>query len=200
MSMFKSKSVISKVGDTDVEFFSLSFPTLFAMKSAVGPIAKVLSGIFSGRGLTGRFEQTKDGETIINQQALTPEMFKLRAEQSAATMRDAVEAIFSDQNRLLVGRILMDSMRGLPQCPRKPSVPQIEEFLADLDLGQIIEMLNGVAKANAEVFGPLVQGWLRKAQSQLRDRALSASPIGDASEANAPVPSAPPSMQLMPKD
>jgi hypothetical protein len=178
--MFKSKSVTSKVGDVDVEFYSLSFPVLFALKSAVGPISKVLSGFFrSARHDVGRFEEhsrDKDGAPvkIIQQQPITPEMAKLRAEQSQKTMQDAVEAIFAESNKLLIGRILMDSMRGI--CKRKPETKEIEEFLADLDLGQVVEMLQGVVKANAEVFGPLAQGWAAKAQSLLRAQASSESP------------------------
>lgn len=202
MSMFRSKSVTSKVGDSDVEFFSLSFPVLFAMKSAVGPIAKVLANVFgSKKGFVSRMEQIAKDELgaplrIVQEQAMTPDMAKLRAEQARATMQEAVEAIFADSNRLLIGRILMDSMRGI--CPRRPDTKQIEEFLADLDLGQVIEMISGVVKANAEVFGPLGQGWAKKANDLLRAQASSGSPTSSDSESAAPPVR--PDLQLVPKD
>jgi hypothetical protein len=205
MSMFKSKSVTSKVGDQDVEFFSLSFPVLFALKSAVGPISKLLSSFFrSTRHDVGRFEEhtrDKDGAPVkvIQQQAISPEMAKLRAEQSAKAMQEALDGLFADQNRLLIGRILMDSLRGMQ--PRKPTPEQIENFLAELDLGQVVELLQGVAKANAEVFGPLVQGWVSKLQSQLHAQAssvLPTSPEPDSGSENSAQaqPSAP---RLVPK-
>lgn len=178
--LFKSKFVTSKVGDQDVDFYSLSFPVLFALKSAVGPISKVISGLFNrSRTDVGRFEEhsrDKDGAPvkIIQQQPISPEMAKLRAEQQAKATQEAVEAIFGDQNRLLIGRILMDSMRGI--CKRKPETREIEDFLSDLDLGLVVEMLQGVVKANAEVFGPLVQGWVAQIQNLLRAQASSAFP------------------------
>lgn len=205
-SMFKSKSITAKVGDTDVEFFSLSFPVLFAMKSAVGPVAKVLSSLFSSnRNLVGRFqEDTKDTQgspvRVVQEQAMTPEMAKLRAEQSTKTVQEATEALFADQNRMLIGRILMDSMRGI--CPRKPTPVQIEEFLAELDLGQVMEMIQGVLRANAEVFGPLGRDLGQKATALLRAQASSESPISPEQTSNGessvqPVPRGP---QLVPKD
>jgi hypothetical protein len=208
MSMFKAKSVFSKVGDQDVEFFSLSFPTLFAMKSAVGPIAKVLSNLFRGaRQDVGRFqEDSKDPKTggpvrVVQEQPISVEMAKLRYEQSQKTMTEAVEAIFADQNRLLIGRILMDSLRS--SQPRRPSVEQIENFLADLDLGMVVELIQGVVKANAEVFGPLGSGWAAKAEALLRAQASSASPTSSAAPATnseSSAQAAPPVPRLVPKE
>lgn len=205
MSLFKSKSVMSKVGDQDVEFFSLSFPVLFQLKSAVGPISKVLTGYFrSARHDVGRFEErTKDEKgddrTIIQQQPITPEMAKLRAEQATKSMQEALDGIFADQNRILIGRILMDSLRG--SQPRKPTPEQIELFLADLDLGQVVELFQGVVKANAEVFGPLVQGWVARLQSQLRAQASSASPTSpeQSNESGSSAQERPQGPQLVPK-
>lgn len=206
MTLFKSKSVMSKVGDQDVEFFSLSFPVLFAMKSAVGPVAKVLGNLFRpATNDVGRFqEDTRDPKNggpvrVTQQQPISLELAKFRSEQSTKNMHEAIEAIFADQNRLLIGRILMDSMRGI--CPRKPEPKAIEEFLADLDLGIVVEMVQGVVKANAEVFGPLAQGWATKAGDLLRAQASSASPTSSepASGSESSAQASPPGPQLVPK-
>ena len=188
MSLFKSKTVTSKVSDVDVEFWSCSFPVIFQLKSAVGPISKVVMNLFkTGRHDVARYQEDgRDAEGLprrsVQELAVTPEMAKFRAEQTNKTIQEALDGLFADQNRLLIGKVLMDSMRGIG-LPRKPTTPQIEEFLQDLDLGQVVEMLQGVAKANAEVFGPLVRTWLTQAASVLRERASSASPVsGEASK------------------
>ena len=184
-ALFKSKTVTSSVGGIEVEFWSCSFPVLFMLKSAVGPISKLFLNLFRGnRQDVSRFQEDtrdKDGAPVrvVQEQAITPEMAKMRAEQTNKSVQDALDGIFADQNRLLLGRVLMDSMRNV--CPRKPEVKQIEEFLADLDLGQVVEMLQGVAKANAEVFGPLVRSWLAQASALLRARGLSALPTSSES-------------------
>jgi hypothetical protein len=205
MSLFKSKTVFSQVSDQQVEFWSCSFPVLFQLKSAVGPISKAVMSLFKGnRNDVSRFQEdtkNKDGtpSRVIQEMAITPEMAKVRAEQSNKAIQEALDGIFADQNRLLIGKVLMDSMRGV--CKRKPTVPEIEEFLADLDFGIIVEMLTGVAKANAEVFGPLVRTWLKQAASLLRERVSSVSPTSDVSNLSGE-PSEPESLvgpQLVPK-
>jgi len=205
MTLFKSKTVFSEVSGQQVEFWSCSFPVLFQLKSAVGPISKGVMSLFRGnRNDVSRFQEdtkTKDGSPsrVIQEMAITPEMAKVRAEQNNKAIQEALDAIFADQNRLLLGKVLMDSMRGI--CKRKPEPKEIEDFLADLDFGIVVEMLMGVAKANAEVFGPLVRTWLKQAASLLRDRVSSVSPTSDVSkmsdEPNEPAPLAGP--QLVPK-
>jgi hypothetical protein len=182
MSLFKSKTVTATVSGVEVEFWSCSFPVLFQLKSAVGPISKLVMGLFKGgRNDVGRYQEdsrNKEGQPIrvTQEMAITPEMVKVRAEQTNKMIQEALDGLFADQNRLLIGKVLMDSMRGIG-LPRKPETKEIEAFLQDLDLEQVVEMLQGVAKANAEVFGPLVRAWLKQVSALLHDRVSSVSPI-----------------------
>jgi len=200
MSMFKSKSVMSKVGDQDVEFFSLSFPVLFQLKSAVGPVSKLLSGFGRASNDVAKITQGEGADKIVQEQAITPEMAKVRADLKAKALQEAMDGIFADQNRLLIGRVLMDSMRS--SQPRKPTVEQIELFLADLDLGQIIDMLQGVVKANAAVFGPLAQALGAQIRNLLRAQASSVLPTSPAqsSGSGSSAQASPQAPQLVPKD
>jgi len=184
MSLFKSKTVTSTVSGVEVEFWSVSFPVMFQLKSAAGPIAKLLMNLFrNGRNDVSRFQEdsvAKEGTPVrvIQETAVTPEMVKVRTDQTNRTIQEALDGLFADQNRLLIGKVLMDSMRGI--CPRKPDNKQIEEFLADLDLGQVVEMFQGVAKATAEVTGPLVRRWLTDMSALLRGRVSSVLPTSEA--------------------
>lgn len=207
MSLFKSKSITHEVGGQQIEFFSLSFPILFQLKSAVGPIAKVLGNLFRpNRHDVGRFEQTeKDPKTgapvrVVQEQPISLDLAKFRADQSVKNTQEAIEALFADQNRVLVGRILMDSMRS--SQPRKPTPDQINEFLDSIDLSIFIEMIQGVVKANAEVFGPLGSGWAKQATDLLRAQGSSASPTSSApaSESASSEPPVPPGPRLVPKE
>jgi hypothetical protein len=206
MSLFKNKTVTSKVSDVEVEFWSCSFPVLFKLKSAVGPISKLVMNLFRGsKHDVSRFQEdsrNKEGQPVrvTQEMAISPEMVKVKADHTNKLLQEALDGLWSDQNRLLIGIVLMDSMRS--HCPRKPDTKAIEEFLADLDLGQIIEMLQGVAKANAEVFGPLVRKWLTEAATLLRARVSSVSPISSESETPSK-PSAqdePDALRLVPKE
>ncbi len=205
MSLFKSKTVTSPVSGVEVEFWSCSFPVLFKLKSAVSPISKLVMNLFKGaRHDVSRYQEDsrdKEGQPhrVVQELAITPEMLKTRTEQTNKMLQEALDGLFTDQNRQLIGIVLMDSMRSV--CPRKPDTKQIEDFLADLDLGQVVEMLQGVAKANAEVFGPLVRKWLMQAATLLRDRVSSVSPTSaESSEPNGnSAQEGPEGLRLVPK-
>ena len=136
MSLFKSKTVFSTVSGVEVEFWSLSFPIMFQLKSAVGPISKVVMNLFrGGRNDVSRFQEDsrdKDGAPVrvVQEVAITPEMAKMRVEQTNKVIQEALDGLFADQNRLLIGRVLMDSMRNI--CKRKPETKEIEDFLESL--------------------------------------------------------------------
>jgi hypothetical protein len=203
MSLFRSKTITSTVSGTEVEFWSLSFPVMFQLKSAVGPVSKVVMNLFrGGKNDVSRFQEDsrdKDGAPVrvVQEMAISPEMARMRTEQINKTIQEALDGLFADQNRLLIGKVMMDSMRGI--CPRKPDNKQIEDFLADLDLGQVVEILQGVAKANAEVFGPLVRTWLNQAAALLRDRVSSASPTSNENSGKS-AQGEPEELRLVPKE
>lgn len=77
-------------------------------------------------------------------------------------MKAALDTLFSDQNSLSVGRLILDSLRD--EVEGRPTDEQVMEFMEDdnMDVAVLYGFVVGFVKANAKVLGLDVDGDLGK--------------------------------------
>lgn len=129
------------------------------------PIAKALSALFAEtRGDAGVItERIKDGTATGEKTTVQPisaELAKQRASERHGAIDALIESIGDDRNRLLLGRLLMDSLREEFPYVREREPKEIEEWLdgdgkeyPGIELPMLVELIQGWIKANSKVFG-----------------------------------------------
>lgn len=171
--IFKSTAVPSEVAGNMVNFYPPSLPVMFQLKSAASPLAKLLTNVWNrgGHDVVRMTQVSKDERgtdvKVVHESAISTDLAKLRSEQANSGIKDLLDQIFADQNRQLLGRVLMDSLRD--DCPRKPTPKQIDEFMEDLDIVILGQMVQGMLRASKEAFRPL-ERWVKTLIDQLRAR------------------------------
>jgi hypothetical protein len=153
------------VNGEEINFYAISTKMLFRLKSLTRPLSQALSTLFAdsskdnGRTLKDfKFvdgsdsDETNEGsETIIN--PIDPAILQIRMDTKERAVDRLVDAFSSEENKKLIALLICDSCRDL--LPRDPDDDEVSELMATLDLGNLVAMLTGVAKANVKVFGPL---------------------------------------------
>jgi hypothetical protein len=158
-------------------FWPVSLPMLLELTTNAEPIMRLVRAIFAsgdqGNAGTSTIEETKDPTTGRTIQKIThlgapdPAVLRARAELEEMSLQKNIQTLVGGENRMLLGRLLADSMRDL----EIKGDDQIRAFMDQLDLAVLVEMVKGVMKANAQVFGPL--GERVKAEVQKRLNSLA---------------------------
>ncbi len=131
------------------------------------PIAAALASLFADQRNDAAVtdETMVQADTTIRKstvQAVAPEVLRLRAEERERAIGSMIDAVSDQRNRLLLGRLLMDSLREDFPYDRERSSEQVEEFLygdgkpdgyPGLDAPALAAMVAGWIKANSKVFG-----------------------------------------------
>lgn len=170
MSKFKQKfallrrnTVVREIAGQMFTFYPISITMLFDMKTCMEPLMKGLKVLFAKGGNDGAqtVEETRDPVTGKVLQRLThigppdPTVLKLRNEQQDAATKAAIEAVLGESNRMLLGRVLADSLRD--EGIRTDD--EVREFITDpaFDLPLLMEFLGGFFAVNTKVFGPFAE-------------------------------------------
>lgn len=159
------KGVVSEVSGKDHTFYPVSVGRAVKLKALGGPLMSALTTLFSqaGRGddvrkVVREFDATEQEpagrESVIEE--IAPALAELRLKQRDDAIDRALEAVTSSSNVGIVGDLIVDSMRELFPPGDKDNPPGIE-IATWFNIVQMRQVLTGVAKANAEVFGPLAQ-------------------------------------------
>lgn len=207
MSKFRQKFALLKRHTEEREiqgqkftFYPISIPMLFELRTSMAPLMKGLKAIFAKGGADGAqtVEETRDPATGKILQRLThlgppdPAVLKQRADESDKAMVAAVDAVLGEQNRMLLGRVLADSLRD--EFGPKPTDDEIRDFVSDpaLDLPLLVEFLGGFLAVNAKVFGPFAQRvreMMKAKMADLTQKTQAQSPATpDASASESPEP------------
>ena len=170
LSFLTNTSITHEVAEGhSFEFYPLRMGTyLLELRQIAIPVVKALSLLFGQednlRGSKETVHQAsgEHGEfTQINEnQPVDPTLWKQVEDQRTKSMSDAVEVLLSDETRLLLAKVILDSLRAKPQDflneVDKPYCHSVEDFCNNvLTTNMIGPFLSGVAKANAEIFSPL---------------------------------------------
>lgn len=146
------------INGATMRFHPISAGLMFRLRRLAVPIAKALSTLFQATSfdvtVVDRTTKGPDGEgREVIQEAIDPRLAKVRTDQRADAMAELIEALSAEQNRLLVGQIITDSLREV--FPRGMKSSDVEEFMVGLEAPTLLKLLRGVAAANSEVLGPL---------------------------------------------
>jgi hypothetical protein len=156
--VFARKSVERTIGDTTWNFYPVSVGRLFELRDTIKDIFSAATALFTKNGddVAQEIERIRQGDGTIertNIAAITPEMAKFRDEQKKSSVQAAVEALLCERNKLMIGKLLADSLRD--DFDRNVKEDEIKEFMEALDLASLVQFLIGFAEANAKVFGPV---------------------------------------------
>lgn len=157
------KSIKHRVGETDHYFWPMSVRVLVKLKAVGSPVINALSVLFNKTRRAQDVKQTQrsweDGDlkgldTVIEE--ISPEMAALRATEARDAIEEALTAVTDPENLGIMGDIIIDSLRKVfkPGDPDSPPGLEVAQFY---DVIQMRQILTGLAKANAEVFGPFAQ-------------------------------------------
>lgn len=170
LSLLTKKGVDHNVGDQTLTFYPVSVTVYSGLKSTLKPIAEVIAVLTRKTHTdTGQTVHQAQGETITRIDPIAPEMAKLRHDLQSNAVSNALETVFSPDTLRDVAKVLMDSLRD--HCPRNPTVQQIDDFVGELDLGSVMDLVTGFTKANAGVFGPLGLSLAKLAETKIRGMA-----------------------------
>lgn len=112
------------------------------------------------KDLKSGFETAESVVDKITVQAVSAEVADHRRKERDGAIDELIEGLTNPRNRVLFGRLLMDSLREEFEYKRDRSTAEVEEFLngdgaeyEGLTLPVLAEMVVGWLKANAQVFG-----------------------------------------------
>lgn len=149
-------------GET-LKFFPVSVGTTFELRRLAKPLAKALSALFAPAkqdiGIIERvFEASGEepGGKITENEPIHPELAKVRSKEREDGVASLVDALLDPKNGDVIGKVIMDCLRE--EFPRGRDAPHPNEFMRELELPTLVELLKGCFKSNKEVLGPLAQG------------------------------------------
>jgi hypothetical protein len=189
-SLLKRNTETREIGGQTFTFYPISVRMLFELKSSMEPLMKALKTLFpkeTNDGTTTTEEtfdpSTRQMLTKVTHLGATPlDTVKFRVDQDDKAMRESIEAILGEKNRLLMGRVLADSLRD----EEIKTDTEISEFICspEFDLPLMVEFLSGFFAVNVKVFGPFV-GRVKDLVKQ-RFQNLTPNPASDSAPAVAP--------------
>lgn len=150
-----SHTVDSDNGPQEFRFYPPRMRVLISgrMREIVEPITRALSTIFSknDQDASRQQEVSQDGTVTTFVQGLNPEVIAVRDKQRGAAIRDALASLLDDKTRYHVGELLADSLRDEFSTDEAQRARQVREFMDEVDLPTLAEMLKGYFKALAPV-------------------------------------------------
>lgn len=134
------------------KFWPISVGAMFRLRGLAKPVAKAVAAFLTNSQNDTASEVVQSGEhRKVSTQAIATDLAKLRYEQRQAAIEQLTEGIFSDPAAKTLAELCIDSMRET--FDKKVTRP--EAFLESVSAPDFVEMLAGVAKANAKLFDPL---------------------------------------------
>jgi len=187
---FKQRHFVERIiGETTFRFYPNRVGLLPDLAEISRPLAKALSSLFVDRSRdTSVVEKvmTQDKTRVVEStvQAVSPETMSARAKERADAMDELVDAVRDERNRIILGRLLMDSLRDeFPYSPQR-SAEDVLAFLEPdgrdyqgVDMPLLIELAKGWIAANQKVFGAAGEDVVAAARERLGDLNRSRSTI-----------------------
>lgn len=156
--LFERKFVSRQIGGQTWNFYPVSVARIFELRTTIHDLFVSVSALFAKNAddVGQEIERITQGSDKIERThiaAISPDLASLRSTQRAEAIGKSVNALFSETNKMALGRLLCDSLREEfePTCPDD----EVRSFLNDLDLPTLVEFLMGFAEANIKVFGPV---------------------------------------------
>lgn len=170
---FSSKAITQKVNGEDRSFYPISLRVAFNLQSVAKPLARALTTLLSptkqDTGLVTE-DYVDQGATVqkTTRTSISLELAELRSRQRADAVQGLVEELLNAKNIAILGELFLDALtppRDRKSGEREPA--ECDAFMAQVDLGALIDLFQGVARANASVFGALGEKLARQANEVL---------------------------------
>jgi hypothetical protein len=157
------------------DFFAVSVELVFSLNRIGRPLMAALAVFMRNRekdstqiarnfGEGGAESPTTGEEHIF--EAISPELAKVRHDQELSAVNSLVTAFDAKENRRVLARVIMNSMRN-EGFPPKPTEAELDEFLEIASPSAFIDMLLGVWHANKGLFGGAAEGKVGKVLGKL---------------------------------
>ena len=169
------------------------------------PVASALAAIFADRSQDAGMQEkiSQQGDIVVKEtlmQAVSAEIVTLRSKERDGAVGALLTAVSDPRNRILLGRLLMDSLREeFPYHSERPGI-DVEEFLygdgkpepdgyPGLDLPALTAAIGGWIKANAKQFGKMGEQVAAELAGRIGGARVSPSPRRESpSETPSPEP------------
>lgn len=145
------------VNGKTIRFYAISPFTLGKVRKPLSKLVRAISVVMSG-GKEDRGHVVEDfgeGESFagrrFTQNPINPDLAKIRTEQRAEALEEAVSTLLDDQHRIAVAELIAGSMRD--DFERRPKAQDLEDFMEQVDLPTLVELVTGVFASNTKVFG-----------------------------------------------
>lgn len=207
---FRGKRFVEhEIEGTVFRFYPNRIALLEEAASLSQPIADALLTLLSGTkdsDAGSKFTRQTEGQFVREDSevpAVTVEVLEYRKRERREALDKAFGTLADPRSRLLLGKLLMDSLRDEFEFKSDRTVSEVEEFLygdgegdyVGLDTPALIGFLTGWMKANARVFGSTGESLVGLAKKRLE--ALHADSLSDETEpsptagSSSPKPSSP---------
>jgi hypothetical protein len=93
----------------------------------------------------------------------------MRVVQRKKSVEGAISALTNEKNMAAMGALMMNSLKDNYDRRKNYTAEQCKAFVEEMDFPTFIEVLKGVAAANAKVFGDLGKGLGRAVQEKAEE-------------------------------
>lgn len=188
-----------EVAGRPMRFYPNRVALLHDLAEVSRPVARAMVSLMGdSRGdagiVTERFREGGAEGEKTTVQPVSPEAAEQKRKERDCAIDDLL-SVADARNRLMLGRLFMDSMREVFPYARERSPMEVEEFLDSLDLEIMSEVSRGWIAANARVFGDAgerLAAQVRERLDGLRGESPSESP-SPTDGSSSRTPSSPPS-------
>lgn len=164
LDIFSPKCTPVDIQGKTYNFYPLSTRMAFELKAIASPLFSAVSTLFTRtdqdvgtvvKDLMSVKDPTKveARETTIS--PIDPDLARMRAMDRDKAIGTLIDALSDDRNQMVIAKVIMDSMRD--DFERPVTNDDASEFTTSdqVTIDLLVDLLKGVAKANAKVFGPL---------------------------------------------
>lgn len=158
-----------------INFYPCCVEEVARLEKLATPLLRALATLFSGVGgqenavkQTTKVITTPEGgsiqEEVKEALGIDPVLAESKVRMRDKAIQELVEAFGHEKNRILVMRLLVDSMRDEFPRPVKNMDESARALSAELDVEAFALLLGGLKQANEGVLGPLARRFLAATQ------------------------------------
>lgn len=186
VQFLKPKYITKKINGVDIKFYAIPARMLFKLQDVATPVLNSMIALFKDRSDdSGRVMQdfTAGAEAGSKTEIMpvTLEIARYRDQHTHETLAKLISALTHPEAKLILGELLMSSMRE--EFKPKPSGFSDADILAlvdapDFDVDTLTALLGGVLEASKGMLGPLghlAETVLKTVKARIGDVVQSAS-------------------------
>lgn len=189
LTLLSPKFVDREINGQPLRFYPISLYAFGKLRSAIATLASAVTTLIAvdKREAGHVVEDTTfpDGTTgsRFTQNAINPELARIRSEQRAQAISAAIETILEPKNVNALCELIMVSLRDVH--PKRPNATEVDQFASTIDVPTLLQMIAGVAAANGSLFGGEA-GLGKLVQDRVADALRAVSPETSGPDSSTP--------------